>query len=100
MILINENEYNHLKEIKENTITMVDAEVLLEHKDIFLKFVNTEIKNYQYALGNWSFSWKRVEAEHVIGWLLKLRERLHKIDEVLKEYHKQQEVEKKNKSGI
>lgn len=94
MILISDQEYNFLKEKKQNEITLIDAETLVEHKTSFMKFIAEEIRTYQYSLWNWSFSWNRAEAENIIKWLNNFRERLDKLDEVLKNYYKQQEEAK------
>ena len=91
MILISDQEYNFLKEKKQNELTLTDAEKIAEHKDAFMKFISEEIRTYQYALGNWSFSWKRDEAEHIIKWLHNLKTRLSKVDEVLQNYYKEKE---------
>jgi len=50
MILISDQEYNFLKEKKQNEITLIDAETLVEHKTSFMKFIAEEIRTYQYSL--------------------------------------------------
>ena len=93
MILISDQEYNFLKEKKQNEITLLDAEILVEHKKVFLKFIQEEIRTYQYQLWSWAFSGKWGEAENVINWLHNLAVRFSKIDEVLQNYYKKKEEE-------
>ena len=94
MILISDQEYNFLKEKKQNEITLIDAEILVEHKNTFIKFIQGEIRQYQYQLWSWAFSGKWSEAEHIINWLHNMATRFDKIDEVLKNYYKEKEEAK------
>ena len=94
MILISDQEYNFLKEKKQNEITLIDAEILVEHKKAFLKFISEEIRTYQYQLWSWAFTWNRAEAENIIKWLSNFRSRIDKIDEVLQNYYKEKEEAK------
>lgn len=94
MNIISDQELNYLKDKKAWEITLKDAETLVEHKDIFLKFVQSEIREYQYALWSGKFSWNWKEAEDAIKCLMNLWTRLSKIDEVMRNYYKEQEAKK------
>lgn len=94
MILISEIELATLKENKGNELTMDDGITLIEHKNVFSKFVKKEIAEYQYQLWSWWFTDRRKTAEDSILALNNLLKRLENIEKAIDQYN-EQELKKK-----
>lgn len=91
MILISEAQLNALKERKGHEVTIDDWVKILENKKPFIKFIRQEIAEYQYNLGNGTFSGRRAEAELAIKALYNLIMRIEQIEKTLDDYAKTQE---------
>lgn len=95
MILITREELEHLREKKSVEVTNTDLEALIENKDLFIRWLSSEKLLYQVKLWNLEFIWNENEANYGIMCLKKTIERLNKIDQVVSDYNKQQEKNKK-----
>lgn len=86
LIVITRQELEMLREKKSIEITYDDIETLLENKDLFIRWLSSEMLLYKVKLGNLEVG--EAESKAAILCLKNTIERLDKIDEVVEKYNK------------
>lgn len=86
LIVITRQELEMLREKKSIEITYDDIETLLENKDLFIRWLSSEMLLYKVKLGNLEVG--ETESKAAILCLKNTIERLDKIDEVVEKYNK------------
>ena len=95
MVLVSKKEIEMLRENKINEITGDDVLLIVEHKDLLIKWLQHEQRLYQVKLGNLWFVGNSIEAEISIKCLWTAIERLSKVEETVRGFYKAEERKKK-----
>lgn len=96
MIIISENELELLKEIDANELHTEEGEILLEHKDVIIKWFRKMQLNIQTAVSMGQYRGNEDTARTKIDAIQECIEGMSGIENAFIEYRKQKEESEKS----
>ncbi len=94
--IISEDELKVLKEVNSNTLSRTEWEMILEHKDLFLKFIKKCQLDAQLWLAQWQFEGKEDTIRSGIKGLQWVSDWIDAIEKAFEDYDKKMKsLEKK-----
>jgi len=97
LVMLSQNELDLLTKAKNNTLTSLDWEILIEHWKVFTKFLRKTQFAYQISLSEWKVRWKEEGVYSVIEWINEIIKSLENIPDTMEKYQIKQAEEKEKK---
>ena len=94
--IISEDELKLLRNVNSNTLNRVEWETIIEHRDLFIKFIKKIQLDAQLWLAQWAYEWEEDKIRSWIKWLQRIVDWIDALEKSFVDYDKKmKELEKK-----